>query len=408
MASTKIILSREQLQEFLKDQRAIRAFEQLFQLSTETTPDDIAALQRSVQEASIEAGSATVKANVASNLAKDILDDLGVVSTSPRGESIIIRGTTSQYWRGDKTWQDFAASVRSAVLTGLSTATNAVITASDTVLSAFGKLQKQFSDHFAGTAEHGATGAVVGTTNSQTLTNKTLTAPIISTISNTGTLTLPTSTDTLVGKATTDTFTNKTYDTAGTGNVFKINGTTISATTGSGSAVLATSPTLVTPNIGAATGTSINLSGSGTFSQTAGIIGTTTNNNADAGSVGEFPTPTNVAGATLTTSTATNLSSVSLTAGDYEVSGICRFLNAATTTGTTVAAGISTTSATFGAIGTYSQITAALPVSADNILVTPVIRISIASTTTVYLIGYATFITSTCTASGFLHIRRVR
>ena len=43
-----------------------------------------------------------------------------------------------------------------------------------------------------------------------TLTNKTLTAPIISTISNTGTLTLPTSTDTLVGRATTDTLTNKT------------------------------------------------------------------------------------------------------------------------------------------------------------------------------------------------------
>jgi len=44
----------------------------------------------------------------------------------------------------------------------------------------------------------------------QTLTNKTLTAPVISTISNTGTLTLPTSTDTLVGRATTDTLTNKT------------------------------------------------------------------------------------------------------------------------------------------------------------------------------------------------------
>ena len=45
---------------------------------------------------------------------------------------------------------------------------------------------------------------------SQTLTNKTLTSPVISTISNTGTLTLPTSTDTLVGRATTDTLTNKT------------------------------------------------------------------------------------------------------------------------------------------------------------------------------------------------------
>lgn len=52
--------------------------------------------------------------------------------------------------------------------------------------------------------------ALVSISGSQTLTNKTLTAPVISTISNTGTLTLPTSTDTLVGRATTDTLTNKT------------------------------------------------------------------------------------------------------------------------------------------------------------------------------------------------------
>jgi hypothetical protein len=51
---------------------------------------------------------------------------------------------------------------------------------------------------------------VVTTTGAQTLTNKTLTAPVISTISNTGTLTLPSSTDTLVGRATTDTLSNKT------------------------------------------------------------------------------------------------------------------------------------------------------------------------------------------------------
>ena len=44
----------------------------------------------------------------------------------------------------------------------------------------------------------------------QTLTNKTLTTPVISSISNSGTITLPTGTDTLVGRATTDTLTNKT------------------------------------------------------------------------------------------------------------------------------------------------------------------------------------------------------
>jgi hypothetical protein len=51
---------------------------------------------------------------------------------------------------------------------------------------------------------------IVNAAASQTLTNKTLTAPIISSISNTGTITLPTDTTTLVGRNTTDTLTNKT------------------------------------------------------------------------------------------------------------------------------------------------------------------------------------------------------
>jgi hypothetical protein len=77
-------------------------------------------------------------------------------------------------------------------------------------------------------------------------------------VAGTNTLTLPAATDTLVGKATTDTLTNKTFDTAGSGNSFSINGVAATANTGTGSVVRATSPTLVTPALGAATATTIN------------------------------------------------------------------------------------------------------------------------------------------------------
>lgn len=78
-------------------------------------------------------------------------------------EPTISAGTTAQYWRGDKTWRDFFTDVRATTLTGLSTATNAAITAGDTVLVAHGKLQKQISDHFASTANAHPASAISNT-----------------------------------------------------------------------------------------------------------------------------------------------------------------------------------------------------------------------------------------------------
>ena len=49
-------------------------------------------------------------------------------------------------------------------------------------------------------------------TGTETLTNKTLTLPTIASITNSGTVTLPTGVDTIVGRASTDTLTNKSID----------------------------------------------------------------------------------------------------------------------------------------------------------------------------------------------------
>ena len=73
------------------------------------------------------------------------LDDLAIkepVIAAP------VSAPTEKYWRGDKTWRNFFTDVRAATLTGLSTATNAVVLATDTVLAAIGKLQAQMSAKF--------------------------------------------------------------------------------------------------------------------------------------------------------------------------------------------------------------------------------------------------------------------
>jgi len=72
---------------------------------------------------------------------------------------------------------------------------------------------------------------VVTLTGSQTLTNKTLTSPVIGTIVNTGTLTLPTTTDTLVGRTTTDTLTNKTLTSPVIGTIVNTGTLTLPTTT---------------------------------------------------------------------------------------------------------------------------------------------------------------------------------
>lgn len=101
---------------------------------------------------------------------------------------------------------------------------NVVVSAAGAAISIDLSQVVTFNAYGAGTIISSSGGVLTsnpstGTGNSVRATSPTITTPVISSITNTGTLTLPTSTDTLVGKATTDTFTNKTIDGAATGNV---------------------------------------------------------------------------------------------------------------------------------------------------------------------------------------------
>jgi hypothetical protein len=68
---------------------------------------------------------------------------------SAKQATIVAHGATSAsdlyYYGGRKDWQELTAKVRAVVLTGIDVATSAVITATDTVLGALGKLQAQIT-----------------------------------------------------------------------------------------------------------------------------------------------------------------------------------------------------------------------------------------------------------------------
>ena len=169
-----------------------------------------------------------------------------------------------------------------------------------------------------------------------------------------------------------------------------------------------------TPPVFTLQSTSNMLTGSITPSQTGGIIGTTTNNSVTAGGVGELITATIATpGTTLTTATPLNVvvAGVSITAGDWDVWGEVCFLPGATTSITQLAAGINTTTNVLPAANAgliQSTYTAFVPTAIPQCFVTPVKRISIAASTTHYLVAQAAFTVSTMSAFGTIYARRRR
>jgi hypothetical protein len=152
------------------------------------------------------------------------------------------------------------------------------------------------------------------------------------------------------------------------------------------------------------------LSGSLTTSQTAGIIGTTTNNDANTGSVGEYVESVVLDSAPvgISSATAANVTSISLTAGDWDVFGSVRITLSTGTTSSDRRGAINTTSATLPN-SIYCWIDSSDITGIRAIVQSvPTRRISVSTTTTVYLVTYSVFAVSGASAAGYIAARRRR
>lgn len=168
---------------------------------------------------------------------------------------------------------------------------------------------------------------------------------------------------------------------------------------------------LATSAVAGPNGVGVGINGAlGTAGQ---LIGTTTNDAACTGCIGEKKESTVLVGGavSLTSTVATNVTSVSLTAGDWFCWASLALNLGGTTTMTVVTAAISTVSATIptypngGGSASYTWTFATGVAQAFPGLF---INETVAATTTVYLVTNETFAVSTNAAYGYLGCRRVR
>lgn len=175
-------------------------------------------------------------------------------------------------------------------------------------------------------------------------------------------------------RAATKTLTNTTYNTSATGNVFAVSGVAISA---------------------------------------GQYPGEPTTGNATAGNVGEYIESVIPVGSPISvvTGTAKTITSISITAGDWDIDVIGYFIPAATTAVQFLTSGWSLTTNTLDTTaGRFNQNGYSSLVTGGPYMCSPVppARLSISSTTTVFMIGQANFTVSTMTAWGIIRARRVR
>jgi hypothetical protein len=166
------------------------------------------------------------------------------------------------------------------------------------------------------------------------------------------------------------------------------------------------------PSIGNTVGAGLTMP-SITFNSTTGVVGTTTNDSAAAGSVGELIESEVLIGSAVsaTSGAILDVTSISLTAGDWDVFSTFATAPAAGTTTSQISAWGNTTSVTAPTApnkGLYVTYSSAIGAGAAVRLPCGQRRLSLSGTTTVYLSGVITFAVSTMGAYGYIGARRVR
>lgn len=140
------------------------------------------------------------------------------------------------------------------------------------------------------------------------------------------------------------------------------------------------------------------------------FTGTETNDDALAGHVGEVKTASKAFGSpqSLVNGTATNITSLELPPGDWDVYGFAGSVPAGTTTQSFYVSSLSTTSATMDA--TQNKFAVTQPAGQSINFATPFKRVKVATGTTqlVYLVLQINFAVSTCGGYGNIVARRAR
>lgn len=143
----------------------------------------------------------------------------------------------------------------------------------------------------------------------------------------------------------------------------------------------------------------------------APLVGTTSANNATAGNVGEYISSSVVQGSavSLVTATPKTVTSIVLTAGDWDVTAIGCLNGASTGTEFDVAIGATTNSLTGTVLGdSRCQSPTVSLTGADASLMVPEFRVNISGSATYYLIVQETFTVGSPKAYGRISARRVR